>query len=276
MKKKILICGASGFLMSTLIRYLIYRTKEYEIVGIDEVVDYGKAKRIYFHKYYRFHFCDIRKDYETLKTIIDYEDPDIIINGIYTPLIQECSSDIILPIENLIELSPDTWIINIVPLIEDDRLGYFSVASNKVVENRGTSIMVPHVFGRREDFTPYSLRRIITDIFDNDEIFEETIKIPWAFAEDLASLIWFIIKAEKTGLMEMPYLAKASPVEVAEIVKSEIKPNIKVSVKHTKTLKEYSYDTSIIREWKPDSRDFESMIKETCQWYSLNRWALVL
>ena len=65
-KRKLLVCGSAGFMMSNFIRYLFYMTrdtKEFDIVSVDKLINMNDCKRLYLHPSHKFYIGDIANEH---------------------------------------------------------------------------------------------------------------------------------------------------------------------------------------------------------------------
>src|SRR5271155_114252 len=79
-KKKVLVTGSGGFILSNFIRMAIFEKKPYDFVSIDKVTKSSVLNNIYSNKNHEFYIGDIADDH-FINVIFEYERPDIIIHG---------------------------------------------------------------------------------------------------------------------------------------------------------------------------------------------------
>jgi len=80
MKKKLLITGSGGFIMSNFIRKAIYENHPFNIVSIDNVEKTSVMNNIYSNKNHQFYIGDV-SNHHFLNIIFELEKPDIVIHG---------------------------------------------------------------------------------------------------------------------------------------------------------------------------------------------------
>ncbi len=56
--RKVLVLGSAGFLMSNMMRYMLYRTKDFEFVSLDSLASVSDHCRVYTHRKHSFHIGD--------------------------------------------------------------------------------------------------------------------------------------------------------------------------------------------------------------------------
>jgi nucleoside-diphosphate-sugar epimerase len=273
MKTKILICGSTGFLMTNFIRYVLYRSKDFDIVSVDGLENPKKdIKRIYFNKKHKFYVGDIsNKDF--IERIICLEKPDIIIYGD-----EICDYEFLLKTTlNLIGFGLP--IIAILPVAPSNDLNLFcSPIKSILIKNGHTAIEMPNKFGMRQRPSLLGLGSNVAWIIKN-YIFEKRayvsdVKLPWVYAEDVASFMWYVIENMRPEVIKMPPLGFMSEKEIAEKIESLYKKNYLISVnkEHSKALVvNYEWDET---NWVPDSKDLDSVLEKTIRWFDANRWAL--
>ncbi|MFA5048797.1 MAG: hypothetical protein WC516_07260 [Patescibacteria group bacterium] len=282
-KKKILVCGSAGFLMSNFIRYLMYmtrETKEFEIVSVDKLKKINDYKRVYLNKDHKFYIGNIADEY-FIDRLLFIENPDFIVNGcFYTNQQANNFNEILTGTTNLLRAKAP--LIQICGCIEPlfDYIGFWNCIS-KIIENDGeTVIEIPNVFGCRQRVEPwFSVPWIQNSLLKHKTVKVRDEKFPWVFAEDVASLIWFVLDNKIKGHIKMPVLGYLSEKEIAECIQRlyNIDFNIcvsKPSFDHDYMVKEYNGD--IINNWKPDSNNINSSLEKTIKWFDHNRWAFNL
>jgi dTDP-glucose 4,6-dehydratase len=91
-KKKVLVTGSGGFIMSNFIRRAIYEKKPYDFVSIDKVTKSSVLNNIYSNKNHTFYIGDI-VDEHFVNVIFEYEKPDIIIHGAAETFVDDSLKD---------------------------------------------------------------------------------------------------------------------------------------------------------------------------------------
>lgn len=80
-KKKILVTGSGGFILSNFVRYVLKNYSDlYTIISIDKCTDQNVLNTIYSNKGHSFHIADIC-DNHIIDTIFQLERPDYVIHG---------------------------------------------------------------------------------------------------------------------------------------------------------------------------------------------------
>ncbi len=267
-KVKILVCGSMGFLMSNFIRYLLYRTKDYSIVSFDIADNYSLSKKSYCHKNHSFYIGDIA-DLNFLKRLILIEGaPDIIINGVSTNTNQ--IDTIVKGAYNLKQFSIPT--IQLAPFTNElDPFGFWKSASSLC---NGVTIEMPNCYGFRQ---VGGIAKNIKSYLNGNELILDERKVPWAFAEDIASFIWYIIEKEYYNnytKLSAPISGMASEKEIFDLAKQTIGIDIyKYIYKQNDDFCSSKYAQSNIG-WISDENFNDSIVK-TFTWYSSNKWALL-
>lgn len=81
MRKKCLLIGGCGFLLSNFVRKCLYAKDEtLEFVTLDKLLYKHSIQNYYANKYHKFHIGDVC-DFHQLKSIINLEKPDVVIFG---------------------------------------------------------------------------------------------------------------------------------------------------------------------------------------------------
>jgi len=281
MTKKILVCGAAGFLMSNLVRYTLYKTKDFKFVCVDNL-SASEMKNVYVHRYAKFYLGDINDD-AFMGNIIKIEKPDIIVNGANPKQTYPAVFGHKKVLDGLISLSQYN-----IPIIqlgwpdEVDPYGVWNLIRNIVIRDvKGTYLVIPNCFGMRQ-------RRLfsshIRGIIEAGKAYVRDEKWPWVYAEDVASLIWFLIENRVKGQVIMPPLDWCSLEAMTRMVISALETNPVVSKLHDEIesygsgnwepiVTDYKCESSIAG-WKPDCEDIEELVAKTARWYNANRWAL--
>ena len=79
---KVLVLGSAGFLMSNFMRYVSYRSKDFEFVSVDKLTSPENIRFVYRNRNHQFYIGDTSDKY-FMDRVIYVEKPDIIVNGIY-------------------------------------------------------------------------------------------------------------------------------------------------------------------------------------------------
>lgn len=275
-KKKILVCGSAGFLMSNFMRYILYMSKEFDVVSVDKLKKINDFKRVYLHKNHKFYIGDITDEY-FVDRLLFIENPDFIINGCFYSNQQTNSfNEIVHGTTNLLRAKAP--LIQICSCTDPsiDFNGFWNFIS-KMIENSGdTVIEIPNVFGYRQRLEPYSVVPWIhNELLKQKSVSVSEEKFPWVFAEDIASLLWFVIEKKIKGHIKMPVLGYISGFEIADLIKNIYKLdfNIDVCDNLEQSYMVTKYEEGVLKGWNADSKDIRSSLEKTIKWFDANRWA---
>jgi dTDP-D-glucose 4,6-dehydratase len=273
-KRKILVCGSAGFLMSNFIRYILYRSQDFKIVSVDNLENPNDIKRIYFNKHHRFYIGDPSDDH-FMNRIIHVEKPDVIVCG-----------DEVLEYEKLLKTTLNLIkyrlpLIQISPIVThgmNDIYGMYRSMENIVSNMGGTVIRLPNRFGMRQRVSVnenlgMNVAYYINCILTKKRFKVNNIRLPWVCAEDVASFLWYIIERKKRGeILYMPSLDMMSSKEIAAkiIDMYSLEPDLYdiENIDHAAL-----HDVCKEIGWVPDSKDMESALEKTIRWFDANRWA---
>ena len=264
---KLLVCGSAGFLMSNFMRYLMYRSKDYEIISVDKLIHPEDFKRVYLNKNHRFYIGDVSNEY-FMDRLIYIEKPNYIINGIghlsFEPDKMELHRKTIL--DSIFTLSK--YNIPVIQLASE-----FDIQFEKIFSKNGPMLILPNCFGFRQRST-VGLAKVINDIINSNEpIITSTKKLPWVFAEDVASFIWYIIEKNITETVKMPPLGFMDTKTMVEMIFRILNKNTKIKVIPYVGGNEV-YPIKPFQDWVPDSLSLENSIEKTTNWFKTNKWAL--
>lgn len=274
-RKKILVCGSLGFLMSNFVRYLLYRTKEYEITSVDRLTDISDHKRIYINRSHNFHLGDICSE-EFVYRLMLIEKPDIIINGI-----NPFSPDPESIVKGAFNLSTrGKPVIQLTPhLSEQDPYGWWSAAAKTACNHGGKVLEIPNCFGMRQKPID-GVAKIIRNVTNDSSVYPHSNKIPWSFSEDVCSLLWYMVEKIMAGQevpnrINSPIIGEMSPVEIARRAaeKFEVSPEI-IPSEEVSLCKEFPKET--LDGWVSDYDGIDEALEKTMEWFSSNKWALGL
>lgn len=271
--KKILVLGSAGFLMSNLMRYMLYRTKDYEFVSVDLLRHREDFRKVYLHRKHSFHIGDAG-DGDFMDKLIWMEKPDIIVIGTtmmvppqsIIPSIHDGFKEVVLPTltacrHALHGLYSSTWkwpyIIRLVPDKNIEDMGtreMWNYVESMTLESKGTVLQLPVCFGRRGNGQfEEELRTIILEQTHKDR---SPNKRRYAFAEDVASMLWFLMENQQPGkVIRMPALCYTSPLDMLESLDNFT-----------------GMEESTVPGWVPDSKDMKEAIDKTVKWYTMNKW----
>ena len=276
--KKILVCGSAGFLMSNLIRYMSYRTKEYEFVSVDNLTEIDYHKLIYVNRNHKFYVGDAANKY-FMDRIMKIENPDVIINGV------DCNPGYsMLDIYNVYHLVPTVLSLYDIPIISltyprpdgivDDSL--FKNILSLVLKVDGIMVEVPNCFGFRQK-TNFGFAKMLKEAINDKPCLNLTSEqLPWTYAEDVSSYIWFVMEQKSFGtrgeIVSVPPLGYMSTEELSGVFEEVLGKNIIKTPGElwNPVVKNYKYKTH--SGWVPDSKDFKETLRKTIQWYNVNKW----
>lgn len=91
-KKKVLVTGSGGFILSNLIRKAIFEKKPYDFVSVDKVTKSSVLNNIYSNKNHTFYIGDIA-DEHFMNVVFEYEKPDIVIHGAAETFVDDSLKD---------------------------------------------------------------------------------------------------------------------------------------------------------------------------------------
>lgn len=278
--RKILVCGSAGFLMSNLMRYMLYRTKDYDFASIDPLRREEDQRNIYMHRRHAFHVGDAG-DPEFLDRVMRIENPDIVVLGTGTPW-PACSNgaiveDIVLPTAAVCDLCRIRGYrtIRLAPDFDVDDMGsrpMWSYVESMVRDAGGTILRLPSCFGRRGNGLLEQAFKAILLGKDGWEPGREVRR--YAYAEDVASMLWFIMEnpdacsQDAPGVVEMPSLGYASQADLVQMSH----PILGWGPESPTRGDERCRPGSGLPGWMPDSRNMLDAVLKTAKWYSMNKW----
>lgn len=272
-KKKILLCGSAGFLGSNFIRYLLYRTKEYDIISVDNLyyknIDY---KRIYLNKKHKFYIGNLQ-DIDFITKLIGFEKPNIIINTINcNNMLHHRKEDSLNIFKNLLKI--ELPIIQIIPSVFLDKFNLWSI--NEFSHDNVLFIEVPNCFGTRQrphfNHPNGLLLQAINNTYRNEPIFASKKEASWINANDLASFIWFSIEYNLKGYKKIPIIGKISMYDIALLIENICNKKINIIEKEDNII-DYEYIPHDIDNWVQDMT-LEASLTNTIKWYNVNTWSL--
>jgi dTDP-glucose 4,6-dehydratase len=79
-KRKVLITGVLGFIMSNFVRKFVYENAPYEFISIDKITNAANANSIYANKNHEFILADIT-DTHIIDRIFEIQRPEIVIHA---------------------------------------------------------------------------------------------------------------------------------------------------------------------------------------------------
>lgn len=273
--RKILVIGSAGFLMSNMMRYMLYRTKDFEFASIDRLDSADDHRRkVYIHRKHTFYIGDAG-DRRLVDKVVSVEDPDIVVVGTGTR--SRANADVVESVvmptaaicdvvgkvgrRHIIQLTPN------VDVADFWERAVWDLIDSMVLRAGGTILRLPRCFGRRgHGLFEQALQTVLSgQVPDGWKPSEE--KHWFAYAEDVASMLWFIM--EHPGIdtiVKMPALGYASMTDMLGV--SEHIHGF--HVKRCDGMGEM--ESTTIKGWVPDSSSMEEAVCKTAKWYSMNKW----
>ena len=274
--RKILVCGSAGFLMSNLMRYMLYRTKDYEFVSVDILRGRDDSKNVYLNRKHSFHIGDAG-DTEFMDKLVWMEKPDIIVIGTtmmvpprsIPPPAHKGIREVLLPTAAACRhathgLYSSTWkwpyVIRLVPdrdVVEMGDRAMWEHVESMVLEAQGTVLRLPVCFGRRGNGWFEDALRTIVLGQTHEGWSPDAKRKRYAYAEDVASMLWFLMENPyPKQIIRMPALCYASPLDML-VEQSDGLGGI---------------EPSTVEGWEPDSKDIQEAVAKTVKWYMMNKW----
>lgn len=272
---KVLVCGSAGFLMSNMMRYMLYRTKDYDFVSVDKLRNMNDFHKVYQHRRHVFHVGDAG-DQELMERLVWMEKPDIIVVAT-SPMVPPRSIrpsdtnsilDIAMPTavachhakSGLLNGSAWKWphVIRLVPdedILDMGAREMWRYVASMVIDAKGTVLRLPVCFGRRGNG---KFEELLGNFVPGHTACceSDTQKRRYAYAEDVSSMLWFIMEKSIRGVVRMPALAVASPLDMLD----------------TPPEGYLGMEDSTMPGWLPDSQNMEEAVSKTIKWYTMNKW----
>lgn len=275
--KKILACGSAGFLISNFMRYVLYRAKDFEFVSVDNLKIPDHYKLVYINKKHKFYVGDVSDKY-FMDRLINIEKPDVIVNGIGCGP-QHTIGELFSTYHQSVEILM-SYGLPVINLSYPDGVfeGYFFKCNyNTVIKNNGTILELPNCFGWRQKSNS-GFAKILKNIILNKTAEINDVKLPWVYAEDVASYLWYIIEKQEYGkILKIPFLGQMSIKDMVclslRILEMGDVKFVDSEIPWSPYVKEYSYNNT---KWVPDSSSIEDSLQKTVRWYSVNKWILNL
>lgn len=257
--------------MSNFIRYVLYRQNNFHIVSVDNLI-FNNKKSIYTHKKHKFYLGDItNKDF--MYKIIDLEKPDYAIIGINS--------------KNKYDFIIDS--ISITKLLDGENIPFIQLCSpqaSEILKVFNENILkLPNIFGFRQNIHNGLLSKLIYNIKQHGQANIRDANLPWAYVEDVASLIWFIIENRISSEIGMPVLGHMNEKSICDIIIEEFDLDFKIMYEKYDDNLDFpyvsfsnpivSYRDYTVKGWKPDSMSLEEQMRKTIKWYYVNKnWVL--
>lgn len=273
---KILVCGAAGCIASNFMRYMIYRSKEFNFASFDKLIYPADYKKIYHHNKHKFYIGDAC-DKDFLERLIIIEKPDIIVSGLFYHKNSPGSeyTQMVKAITNLAFVSYEIPVIQIGPPVGtkyDD--GIYTTMKNMLINSKlpqNTYIEIPNVFGPRQ--RPHChLYTLLNDSLFNGCMYAQDQNQPWVFIEDLASFIWYIIETKKSGHIRMPVLGWTSEFQIANYINKLYNNRFEVYKNQDDKQRIIEHGKPSKTDWVADSVNLMESLEKTIRWYDANRW----
>jgi len=275
MKKKILVCGSAGFLMSNFMRYMMYRDnqRQYDFASVDCLAEPADIKRVYINRRHSFHIGNVR-DKEFMERVMYVEKPDFIVNGVGCAKGEvDIARSVFKSTFSLLESCPENaMVVQVSPRKDMQRIGheamdYWDMTSSIVQNKRGANMRIPRSFGFRDRHG--MLANVIKAALATEKPqFLSNSKEPMAYAEDVASRIWFIIENAMRGEINMPSLGLVSSEQMYALCNKES------GIHDVEYDKDFGCAEKSDDGWAADSESVEHALIKTIKWFNINKWAL--
>jgi dTDP-glucose 4,6-dehydratase len=294
-KKKILITGSGGFVMSNFIRFLFKNHTSFEVASIDRCNSPDVLNTIYYNKSHSFHIGDV-SDPHFMDIIFSLEKPSIIIHAASSE--DGINSDIIgirLLIDNakkhgldkLIYISSDDVYPVGLNLTEDiilnpsTNLGIAKLAAEHYLRNSGINyniLRLPNTYGTKQKYglIPALIKSLINNEQNEVLNFNPQEMRSWVYEQDVCSAIMKLLEFAQSGyiynIASQDYLNAEIAQEICNAFQKghellKFNPNIQ---QYNKTL---SGDKLKALGWTPSFK-FKRTVEFICDWYNKNRYFL--
>lgn len=293
MTRKLLVCGSAGFLMSNFMRYLLYRSKDYEIASVDRLTRAEDHKRVYIHRNHNFYLGDVT-DKEFMTRLISIEKPDVIVNGIGCNdkrSDQFAHIDCVNAVASVLESAGGIPVVQLTHGVGQDAFGVGRVIANLTFDKpQNTLIAVHNCFGfrqRPDTGLAYVLWRMLQHASGLTIPDSAVWPSSWTYAEDVASLIWFAIDQNRTGEIHMPTLGRIVADDLGKLLSDTLGVPYGIEERQINAF-EHGSDSiwaamqmssdgneTSVDGWKPDSVSLKDSLTKTARWYQANKWALI-
>lgn len=89
----------------------------------------------------------------------------------------------------------------------------------------------------------------------------------YAHADDVASMLWFLMESGRSGIVKMPALGLATMADMVGMAQNVLGAGN--TIRYTGKMEE-----SDVPGWLPDSKGLEEAVVGTTKWYMMNTWIL--
>lgn len=299
-KKKILITGSCGFIFSNFIRHLLYESKNYTIVSLDNISDLKNLHNIYSNKSHSFYVGDIT-DKHFVNCVFELEKPDFVINGANEKFDnKKIISSNVYGTQNLLEASNKYNIEKFICVSSDQVYGFGSMikeddklnplnlfsaskASSEILtqsisKNVNYNIVrLCNVFGQRQlnsKFIPITIRNILNNektlIYDKGKNTRT-----WMYILDACSAILYVLEnGKEKEIYNISSNWEFSNIEIFnEICNSLELGHDLIEFKDSNSVIERTSCGNKLRDlgWSPQWK-FKDSLKYTAKWYNNNQW----
>jgi dTDP-glucose 4,6-dehydratase len=310
-KKRILVTGSCGFLMSNFIRYLLKETSNYHIASIDAIKNPKLLNTIYANKGHTFYIGDITNEH-FVKNIFEIERPDIIIHGAIEndPDVLKMINSNILGTQVLLDLSWIYGINNFIYISTDKVYGslntetdpkwtesslinpintysvskasaeLFIKSASDILDLNYNILRVSNVYGPRQGIE-YLIPKIVTNILNDQEvpIYETGAQIrDWLHVQDFCSALKLILeKNEQNQIYNVSSNQEYSNIEVFHNICNIMEKGhdlLNFVMDKPNHNFRYSMDSSKLRNlgWSPEFKLKTTGLNHTINWLNKNRW----
>ena len=289
MRKKCLLIGGCGFLLSNFVRKCLYAKDEtLEFVTLDKLLYKHSIQNYYANKHHKFHIGDVC-DFHQLKSIIDLEKPDIVIFGAGDKTISSIQTKLV-GLNNLSKLSSqfERLIYLSSAKVSDysDSEYYgpsnlqesFEYSSEIFIQNESkfnyNILRLSDVYGPRQPLTEQIASRIFSALKGLEQIDNFNFLNP-LFVDDFCSALMSVIeKGENKERYSTEYFSsKYTNTDDIISLLTKIHLQTDVEIYTDNTIQIESRPGQLLKNlgWSQQISLFEGL-KETYNWYKNNSW----
>ena len=283
MRKKCLLIGGCGFLLSNFVRKCLYAKDEtLEFVTLDKLLYKHSIQNYYANKHHKLHIGDVC-DFHQLKSIINLEKPDIIIfgagdktiNSIQTKLVGlDNLSKLSSQFERLIYLS-DVY-LNETDSFPENLEDSFECSSELFIDQSKLNyniLRLSDIYGPRQKLTE-DIASLINYVLKDLEVSNLlNIKSP-LYVDDFCSALMTVIEGgQKNTIYSVGSSKVISAINICSYVK-KIHDNQPKERLINEILQNCNYPAEqLLRDlgWSQQFSLFEGL-QETYNWYKNNSW----